>query len=216
MEIYGVRGAERDELMRIAQEAHDQPESPSIVSTAVADYDWLERRAYKLEYFSDTAPPGVLQTPNYAREILKTWDPVVGGERIERTLTARMARQERLAGEEALDLCVVLGEGALRAVVGGPEAMRAQLRHLLDCAALPTVELRVVPFAAGAHAGFAGPFAILRFRDDGDLAHIITRAGDIYLEDLEPFTQALRRIKRVALSKQESVAMIVALTKAMK
>jgi transcriptional regulator with XRE-family HTH domain len=215
LEVYGVRGAERDALMQIAQEAHDQQESPDVVSTAVADYDWLVRSAYRLEYFWDTALPGMLQTAGYAREVLKTWDPAAGRERIERTLAARMARQERLAGEDALELCAVLGEGALRAVVGGPEAMRAQLRHLLDRAALPSVELRVVPFSAGAHPGFAGPFAILRFPDGRDLAHVITRAGDIYVEDAEPFAQALRRIKRVALSQRESVAMIAALTKAM-
>lgn len=215
LEVYGVRGAERDALMHIAQEAHEQRESPDIVSTAVADYDWLLRSAHKLEYFWDTALPGLLQTADYAREILKAWDPAAGRERTERTLAARIARQERLTGEDALEVCAILGEGALRAVVGGREAMRAQLRHLLDCAALPTVELRVVPFAAGAHPGFAGPFAILRFPDGRDLAHVITRAGDIYAADAEPFAQALRRIKRAALSQRESVAMIAALTKAM-
>jgi transcriptional regulator with XRE-family HTH domain len=215
LEVYGVRGAERDALMRIAQEAHERKDSPDFVSTAVADYDWLVRSAYRLEYFWDTALPGMLQTADYAREVLKTWDPAAGRERIERTLAARMVRQQRLAGEDALELCAVLGEGALRAVVGGPDVMRTQLRHLLDCAALPSVELRVVPFAVGAHPGFAGPFAILRFPDGRDLAHVITRAGDIYVEDAEPFAQALRRIKRVALSQRESVAMIAALTKAM-
>jgi transcriptional regulator with XRE-family HTH domain len=215
LEVYGVRGAERDALMRVAQEAHEQQESPDVVSTAVADYDWLVRSAHRLEYFSDIAPPGLLQTADYAREILKAWDPAAGRERTERTLAARMARQQRLAGEDALEVCAVLGEGALRAVVGGPEAMRAQLRHLLDCAAMRTVELRVVPFAAGAHPGFAGPFTILRFPDGRALAHVVTRAGDIYAEDAEPFAQALRRIKRAALGQRESVAMIAALTKAM-
>jgi hypothetical protein len=93
--------------------------------------------------------------------------------------------------------------------------MRAQLRHLLDCAALPAVELRIVPFAAGAHPGFTGSFSILRFRDDRDLIHLTTRGGDIYFEDAEPFAQALRRMKRVALSQRESVAKIAAVAKEM-
>ncbi|HEY0343157.1 MAG TPA: Scr1 family TA system antitoxin-like transcriptional regulator, partial [Solirubrobacteraceae bacterium] len=61
----------------------------------------------------------------------------------------------------------------------------------------------------------AGSFRILRFRDGRDLAHLVTRAGDIYAEDTEPFAQALRRIKRAALSQRASVTMIAALTKAM-
>jgi transcriptional regulator with XRE-family HTH domain len=215
MEVYGVRGAERNELMRIAQEAHDQPASPDVVSSSIADYDWLQSRAYRLEYVSDASLPGMLQTPDYAREVLRQWDPAASREWIERNVAARVARRERLAGEDALEVCAILGEGALRAVVGGAELMRAQLRYLLDCAALPSVELRVVPFAAGAHAGFSGSFAILRFRDGRDLAHVVTRAGDIYAEDVEPFAQALRRVRRSALSQRESVAMIAALAKAM-
>jgi hypothetical protein len=150
--------------------------------------------------------PGLLQTPDYAREVLRTWDPTASKEWVERTVAERIDRQQRLAEEDALALCAVLGEGALRAVVGGPEMMRAQLRHILDAASLPSVELRVVLFAAGAHPGF---------RDDHDLVHVTTRAGDIYLEDPEPFAQALRRMKRVALSHKQSVDMIVALTKEM-
>ncbi|HEY0343732.1 MAG TPA: helix-turn-helix transcriptional regulator, partial [Solirubrobacteraceae bacterium] len=143
LEVYGVRGAERDALMRIAQEAREQKASPDVVSTAVADYDWLERRAHRLEYVSVAALPGLLQTADYARTVLREWDPTASREWIERIVAARIARQERLAGEAAVEMCAVLGEGALHAVVGGPEAMRAQLRHLLDRAALPTVELRV-------------------------------------------------------------------------
>jgi len=215
LEVYDVRGSERDELMRMAEDAHDQPQSPDVVSTAVADYDWLQRRAHRLEYFSETALPGLLQTADYARAVLREWDPTASREWVERIVSARMARGERLTGEAAVEVCAILGEGALHAVVGGAEVMRAQLRHLLDCAALPTVELRVVPFAAGAHPGFAGSFLILRLPEGRDLAHVVTRAGDIYAEDVEPFAQALRRIKRAALSRRESVAMIAALTKAM-
>jgi transcriptional regulator with XRE-family HTH domain len=47
LEVYGVRGAERDALMRLAEEAHERPESPDIVSMAVADYGWLQGRAYR-------------------------------------------------------------------------------------------------------------------------------------------------------------------------
>lgn len=215
LEIYGVRGSDRDALMRIAEEAHERPEAPDVVSMAIADYGWLQGSAHRVEYFCNVAVPGLLQTSDYAREILKAWDPRAGKEWLERMVAARIARQRRLAGNDPLAVCAVIGESALRPVVGGPEIMRAQLRYLLDCAALPTVELRIVPFAAGAHAGFAGSFRILRFPDDRDLAHVITRAGDIYLEDPEPFTQALRRIKAVALSHKESVAMIVAATKEM-
>jgi hypothetical protein len=200
--------------MRIAREAHDQPESPDVVSTAVADYDWLVRSASRLEYFSDTAPPGLLQTAEYAREILKMWDPAASKERIERTLAARMARQQRLAGADALEVRVIVGEGALRCVVGGPEVMRA------SCATCSTApRCRRSSCASYRSRPARIPASPVRSRSCASrtaaLAHVVTRAGDIYAEDAEPFAQAPRRIKRMALSQRESVAMIAALTKAM-
>jgi hypothetical protein len=157
--------------------------------------------------------PDLLQTAGYAREIVKAWDPAAGRERIERVLGTRTARRLRLAGDEAIELCATVSEAALRHVIGGPDAMRAQLRHLLDRAALPNVELRVMPASAGAHPGVAGPFTILRFRDAPDLVLVVTRGGDIYFEDAEPFAQALRRIKSIALSHRKSVAMIASMSR---
>ena len=89
--------------------------------------------------------------------------------------------------------------------------MRDQLKFVVDLAARPGIALRVLPLAAGAHAGMTGPFTILRFRDDRDVATVETRGGDIYLEDVEPFTRALRRLSAAALPQRESLAMIAAI-----
>jgi hypothetical protein len=213
LELYGVSGSERDALMRLAEEAHEQHRASEVVSAAVADYDWLQGRAWRLETFQNTVVPDLLQTADYAREILKAWDPSASRERIERVLHARTARQQRLGGDDAIELSAVINEAALRQVIGGPDAMRVQLRHLLDRAALPNVELRVVTATAGAHPGLAGPLTIMRFRDASDLVRVGTGGGDIYFEDAEPFAQALRRIKRMALSHKESVAMIAAVSR---
>jgi transcriptional regulator with XRE-family HTH domain len=208
LQLYEVAGPERDALMRLAEDAHEHDQASEVVSVDVADYDWLQGRAWKLETFQNAVVPDLLQTADYAREILKAWDPAASREAIEPIVRARMARQRRLAGNDVVELCAIVSEAALRQAIGGPDAMRAQLRHLLDRAALPNVELRVVTASAGAHPGLAGPFTIMRFRDAPDLVQVVTRGGDIYFEDPEPFAQALRRIKSTALSHKKSVAMI--------
>jgi transcriptional regulator with XRE-family HTH domain len=215
LQLYKVADVERDALMRLAEAAHEHDQSSEVVSAAVADYDWLHGRAWKVETFQDAVMPDLLQTAEYVREVVKAWDPDASRERIERVVRARIARQSRLAGDDAVRLCAIVSEAALRQVIGGPDAMRDQLRHLLDRAALPNVELRVVAVSAGAHAGLAGPFTIMRFRDAPDLARVATRGGDIYFEDADPFTRALRSIKRMALSHQQSVAMIAAMSREM-
>ncbi|MGH3934296.1 MAG: Scr1 family TA system antitoxin-like transcriptional regulator, partial [Pseudonocardiaceae bacterium] len=41
-----------------------------------------------------------------------------------------------------------------------------QLSQLVDRAAWPNIELRVLPFDAGLHVGMNGPFSLLSFPDD--------------------------------------------------
>lgn len=213
LQMYGVSGSERDSLMRLADEAHEHDQASEVVSAAVADYDWLQGRAWKVETFQDAVMPDLLQSAGYIREVVKAWDPDASRERIEHVVSARTRRQRRLTGDDAVKLCAVVSEAALRQAIGGRETMRAQLSHLLDRAALPNVELRIVTASAGAHAGLAGPFTVMHFRDAPDLVRVATRGGDIYFEDPEPFVQALRRIKRTALSHTQSVAMIAAVSR---
>jgi transcriptional regulator with XRE-family HTH domain len=210
-DLYGVDGAERDALLRSVQSAREREDWEVDVSIAVADYAWMEGRAWKVEAFQDSVLPGLLQTPDYAREVLRAWDSAATAQRIERTLAARVARQRRLTEPDPLQLSAVLGEGALRRLVGGAEVMRAQLKHLVDLVAEPGIELRVLPFATGTHAGMTGPFTILRLHDDKDVATVETRGGDVYLEDVEPFEQALRRLSAAALPQRKSLSMIAAM-----
>ncbi|MGI9097673.1 MAG: helix-turn-helix domain-containing protein [Solirubrobacteraceae bacterium] len=209
--LYGVQGAEREALLRCAQGAREREGWEVDVSVAVADYAWMESRAWKVETFHNGAVPGLLQTPDYAREIVRAWDPCATAQQVERWVGVRVARQRRLTEEEPLTLAAVIGEGALRLAVGGADVMRAQLKRIVDAAAQPNVELRVLPFAAGAHGGMTGTFTILRLGDQQDVATFETRGGDVYYEDVEPFAQALRRLTAAALPQRKSVAMIAAM-----
>lgn len=211
LDLYGVEGTRREALLRDARQARNREEGDVDVCVDVADYAWMEGRAWKVEAFQNIVIPGLLQTPDYAREVLRAWDPAATSRWIERALAARLARQRRLTGDAPLQLAAVIGEGALRPLVGGPDVMPAQLRHLVDLAAAPNIALRVLPFTSGAHAGLTGPFKILRFRDEQDVATVESRGGDMYLEDVEPFAQALRRLRAAALPQRKSAAIIAAM-----
>jgi transcriptional regulator with XRE-family HTH domain len=210
LELYGVRDEERDRLMRQAEEARQPGFSEVDFSVAVADHVWLESRAWRIETFQAVLLPGLLQTPEYARAVLMAWNPSATAERIDRMIAARELRQRRLTGEDALELCAILDEAVLRRPVGGANTMRAQLRFLVERAALPNVDIRIVPFAAGAHASLSGAFDVLHFREEEDIVYVETRGGHMYLERPAPFTEALRRLEVVALSERESLAMIEA------
>jgi Domain of unknown function (DUF5753) len=53
-----------------------------------------------------------------------------------------------------------MDEAVLRRPVGGRAVMRAQLRRLVEVAAMPRVIVQVVPFARGGHAGASGSFSV--------------------------------------------------------
>lgn len=215
LELYGVRGEERDVLVRHAELTLRTGVQDVGESVAVADHAWLEGRAWRIETFHNTVVHGLLQTPDYARAILGAGDPADAADLTEFAITTRAARQQRLTDEAPLQLSMILDEAVLRRPVAPPGVMRAQFEYLLERAALANVELRVLPLAAGAHAGLSGAFDIMRFREDPDLIFIETCGGDMYIDRPEAYTDAWQSLEAAALSEQDSVVMIAAVAKEM-
>jgi len=211
LNIYGVDDDERERLMRHAEETRQPGLSEVDVADVVADHLWLESRAWRIETFRSNAVHGLLQTRDYAREVLMAAYPNRAPESVEGPVAAREARQRRLHGDDPLQLSAILDEAVLHRMVGGPDVMRAQLELLTERAALPNVEIRVVPFAAGAHASLTGSFDLLRFRDENDIVFVETRGGCMYLPNGESYTAALRHLEIVALPAAESLAKIEAI-----
>ncbi len=71
----------------------------------------------------------MLQTPDYARELLKA-QPGVTTEQIEESLTARLERQAILSRERPPLLWALMDEGVLHHQVGNPQVMYDQLQRL--------------------------------------------------------------------------------------
>ncbi len=128
-----------------------------------ADYIGMETVAAETWTYEAEFIPGLLQTAQYTEVVSHALKPTNSPEEIARIVRLRAERQRRLTGEEPLTLRAVINEAAVRRAVGGPEVMRAQLRHLADMATRPNVTVQVLPFSAGAHRGMLGSFAALRF-----------------------------------------------------
>lgn len=98
--------------------------------------------------------------------------------------------------------------------------MRAQLEHLLTQTQLPNVNLRVLPNDLGAHAGFNGAFAILRFGEAGgdQTVYVESPAGNHYMEkprDVRQFTQTMDHLLSDALGATPSQALLRQIIKEM-
>jgi Domain of unknown function (DUF5753) len=94
-----------------------------------------------------------------------------------------MGRQAILRRFQGPTLSVIIDEMVLHRPVGDPGVMNIQLHHLRNMAARPRIDLRVVPFKAGAYAGLQGSAFILEFTDQPPLVHLEVRGATGLLED---------------------------------
>ena len=123
--------------------------------------------------------PGLLQTADYAREIFQTSLIRRTEAELERDVTVRMIRKERLVSpDNPLELVAIVNESVLDRPVGGPAVMRAQLASLVEAAGLDTVTFQVLPTGVGAHAGMSAAFAVLSFDRLGEPDLRLRRAPD--------------------------------------
>jgi transcriptional regulator with XRE-family HTH domain len=131
-------------------------------------YIGLEAAASHISSYGQVIP-GLLQTEEYARVLIKADHPDEADEEIDRRVRLRMARQALVRrATDPPTLRLALSESVIRTPVGGPASMADQLHQLAGAAELPNVSLRVVPFGAGFHLGLlSGPFITLRFPVNG-------------------------------------------------
>ncbi|MFI6640575.1 Scr1 family TA system antitoxin-like transcriptional regulator [Streptomyces sp. NPDC050504] len=127
----------------------------------------LEAKATYISIYEAQVVYGLLQTKDYARAVMGAYDPNDLDTRVE----ARMERQRVLSRENPPALTVVMDEGVLRREVGSRHIMWNQLAHLLSFRDRPDVNLQILPFKVGAHAGQPGMFTLLRFDNDPDIVY---------------------------------------------
>ncbi|BEK85604.1 helix-turn-helix domain-containing protein [Nocardia seriolae] len=213
--LYGVAdGRVREALQKLSLEVwrkgwwegYAQDIDPSIV-----DYAWLEARAAEIKSFNVVVVPGLLQTPAYAEAVIRAVDPDSDDAQVDRWLEVRMIRQQVLTRPRPVRLTVILDQSILRRQIGGAEVHAEQLAHLANMADRSNVTVRLLPEAIGAHAAPDGSFKIFDLPDPyPTLACVETPAGVIYVEadGIQRFTAAFDRLREVALSPDDSAAVL--------
>lgn len=145
----------------------------------------LESLATVKQVYDCTVVHGLLQTPDYARALLRGTRPDLLPHEVEQRVEMRMRRKELLTREEPrpLELWWVADEAVLRRQIGGPEIMHAQIEHLIGVSDMSNVHILVMPNSMGAHPAMDGPFEILQFEAGAKMvAYSEGQAGNIYLE----------------------------------
>ena len=207
--LYGVGdGAEREALLGLAREANTPgwwQVYADILPHWVEPYFGLEAAASFIREYELQFVPGLLQIEEYARAVIRLGN-LPSEDEVIRRAQARVSRQQILRREDPPKLWAVLDEGALRRVIGGRQAMRAQLLHLIEMCDHPNVTLQILPFSAGAHRAMGGPFTILRYNEPDlrDVVYIEQLTSALYLDKPTEVDAYLEVIEEVCLQAEAS------------
>lgn len=175
----------------------------------------LEAGAASARSYQAELIPGLLQTADYARALIKGGSPYIRSVDVGPRLESRLARQPRLGGENPLRLSAVIHQAALLQEVGSPAVMAHQLEHLATVidGNHDHVEVRIMPFTAGAHPLIGSPMTILGF-DSPRLPDLLWQETissqalidrrDTLRECAASFDEAMDR----ALNREDSLALI--------
>jgi transcriptional regulator with XRE-family HTH domain len=217
LRIYGVPEDQQEVLIQLARESRQKgwwQGYGDSVQPHLATYLGMESEASEIRQYSVARLPLLLQTEDYAREV------VIGGrvgrgrypDPADRVVEMMMERQ-RLARASPPTMWVVMDEAALRRQVGGREIMRQQIEHLLELSSTPTTFVQFLPFGAGGYVALDLPFVILSFPDPADagVTAIGYATGVLWIEDtaeVDQYNIFFRHLQAAALSLADSAALM--------
>ena len=213
--LYGITDhAERQSFLDMVRQS-SQPgwwnRYSDLMPAWFQDYVGLEESASRIQAFEVQFVPGLLQTEQYSRAIVRRGLPEASDDEVDRRVTLRMQRQKTLSQPRAPRLWAVVDEAVLRRPTGGRAVLRLQIEHLLEVTQQPNISLQVVPFEGGSAA--EGAFTILRFAEPElpDIVYLEHLGGALYLDksdEVELYTKIAHRLAVEAETPENSRKML--------
>lgn len=216
LDLYGVGSPdERERLESLAREGNRRGwwlDHRSAVSEHYGSYIELESDATHMVAWQLSLVPGLLQTPDYAMEVLDANPAVVPPENREEFVKVRETRQRRIEDGQ-VRLTAVMWEPVIATPMRYPEVHRGQLQHLLKMAKLPNVTIQVLPLSAGSAARVAGPFTGMSFGQDPALEAVSFEsfANLVVVETVEElagYAYALETLRSAAWTPEQTLTLL--------
>ncbi|MFF3492465.1 Scr1 family TA system antitoxin-like transcriptional regulator [Streptomyces sp. NPDC002795] len=222
--IAAIEQARRPLVPKLAASMDQLLETKGALVTAVAampevdqfplwaeSYMAHEREAIALSWYDVLTVPGILQTEDCARTVLRNRVPAYDEDEIETKTAARVQRQEVLHRKCPPTLSFVVWEAALKLAYLDPLARAEQLRHLRACAELPGLALQFLPLDAPTHAGLDGSFTLLETPAHQHLAYTESQRGSQWVSDSDQVSSLARKyamLRSQALTPEQSMGLL--------
>jgi transcriptional regulator with XRE-family HTH domain len=215
--LYGVTDqTERDSLLALAHEAgnpgwwHDFGD---LLPHWFEPYISLEAAASVIRNYEVQFVPGLLQSPSYAREVIRLGHRSITPDELNRRVELRMGRKRLLSRSAPPRLWAALDEAVLRRPMGDASVMREQIEHLLEMTDNPNVTLQIVPFNVGGHSAAGGPFSILRFAEPelSDVVYLEQLTSALYIDkpvEVDRYLEVMERLCLQAETAPDSITLL--------
>ncbi|MBF6488269.1 helix-turn-helix domain-containing protein [Nocardia otitidiscaviarum] len=231
LDFYGVPAEVRAEALALWTEVREQAKTAKLQGNskgfwqAYADqfashfphYLRLESAANHVITHQLVLVPGLLQTPDYRRAIVRIDGPSLSNVDVERRVELTVRRQTKLHNTD-FRIEALISEAALRHPIGGAHVMADQLRWLATAIDRPNVSIRVVPFGPSHRGLTIGSFTLLDFpKIEGGLVeppvvYLEGAIGALYHERtdvVEQYREAVTNLLTVALSEDDTRDMVL-------
>jgi transcriptional regulator with XRE-family HTH domain len=217
LSLYGVEGDLAEAVIAVARQAKQRgwwQRYSDVLPDWFSTYVGMESEASVIRTYECQMVPGLLQTEEYARAAFQGAPVPMRDDEVERQVALRLERQTILTSDEPPLLRVVIDEGAVRRLVGGPAVMKTQIERLIEASQRSSVQILVLPYAAG--VGFDGSFVILNFPPlpepypdaaEDQMVYVDTLTGALYLEspgEVSAYSAAYEQLQALALGPRES------------
>ncbi|MEE6305940.1 helix-turn-helix transcriptional regulator [Plantactinospora veratri] len=225
--LYGVNPKMTNVLLSLAKESKAKGwwhAYGDVIPSWFQLYVGMEATAARIRQFESSLIPGLLQTADYAAEVIRT-KPGVTEQEVASKVALRLERQRILTRRQpkAPELEVIVDEAVLRRPIADHDAWVAQLAHLANSNRLPTVTVRVLPSVTGPHwASMTNAFYIIEFPTHGTRPPEPTTiysenlTGALYLDkptEVAVYDQVWERLSELALSQEDSEDLLAAIIK---
>lgn len=186
---YGIVADDRvEELVALARAARERSWWSTYKDAPPRLLQFIEYEAAAMitRNFEPLLIPGLLQTEEYAREVIREFSGRPAKDRLDALVSLRLKRQELLKRTGPPPwYFFILDESAVRRLVGSKDVMDGQIRHLIQLVSRDNLTIEVVPFSAGINHGQLRPFVVLEFpeAEDNDVLYLENRRGDPFSRD---------------------------------
>ncbi|MCG7523840.1 helix-turn-helix domain-containing protein [Streptomyces sp. OfavH-34-F] len=174
LEVYGIEEPNPlvEELLAIQREASSQEWisefKDGMTPTQMPKFVGIEEVAKTIRAYHPLLPWGSLQTEPFARALFAMQQPVLEApsESVEKAVQLRMRRRGFITrAEDPVALVAIIGESALRQVIGDIDVMQEQCAELIKLSKLDNVTIQILP-TTGKRYRFTADFSILDMGDE--------------------------------------------------